>query len=114
MAELDIKEQIEQLGSEIVDGFKAKLGDLKLTAEESALVQRVSQRLASVAVYWPGASDEAKQTLAMQRDAALATLANLSVAKAIEAERLMREAVYESVAKALKMGLGLALTVIAA
>ncbi len=114
MPDMDIQQQIQQLGSQIVDSFKAKLGSLKLSAEESALIQRVSERLASIAVCLPGASDESKQTLAMQRDAALATLQNMAVAKAIEAEKLMREAVYESVAKALKMGLGLALTVIAA
>jgi len=110
----EISEQIQQLSSEIVDSFKARLGELKLTAEELVLIQRVAQRLASVAIHLPGADDATKIGLSMQRDAALATLQNLTVAKAIEAERLMREAVYESVAKALKIGLGLALTVVAA
>ncbi|MGE5609177.1 MAG: hypothetical protein ACM359_07975 [Bacillota bacterium] len=110
----DIRQQIQQLGNEIVDGFKAKIGELKLTTDELALIQRVAQRLAYVAMYLPGADEVTKGVLAMQRDAALATLQNMTVAKAVEAERMMREAIGEAVAKALQMGLGLALKVIAA
>ena len=110
----DIQKQIKDLGVQITADFLKKAGTLKLSPDEAALVARAAQRLAYVAIYLPGADQATHITLAIQRDAALATLANLSVTKAIQAEQIMRQSVFDAVARSLKIGMGLALSVLAA
>lgn len=110
----DIQNQIKELGAEIAAEFLKRVTEVKLAPDEIALMERAAQRLAYVAIHLPGANDTDKGLLTLQRDAALATLGNLSVTKAIQAEQIMRQAAFDAVAKALKMGLGLAVTVLAA
>ena len=114
MASYDINAHVAQLGQEILTAFKSRIGDVKLSADEMDLIQRASERLAFVSVYSLGASDTNKGLLTMQRDAALATLENIGIAKAIQAAAIMREVANEIASKAIKLGLGLLAAAIAA
>jgi hypothetical protein len=100
--------KIKAVAREIAQEFEMGLGNLKLSAAEGALVDRASERIAKCGILAIGATPAALRTLAIERDLSLATLANVGVAKAIDAENLMREVALRVILRFVKAGLAIA------
>lgn len=100
-------DNIAALGKQIASEFVVKLKDLKLSQAEQSLIDRAGQRLAAAAVLSPGAPREVQDRLAIDRDNAVAVMANVLAAKAIQAEQLIRQTAFEVLARSVQLALGL-------
>jgi hypothetical protein len=102
-------ENINELGKQIATEFVARLKGLRLTEAEQALVDRAAVRVSASAVLSPGAPKEVQDRLAMDRDNAIAVMANVLVAKSIQAEQLFRQTAFDVLTKAIQIAIGVAL-----
>ena len=106
-------ENVANIGKEISSEFLTRLQGLKLDATEQALVDRASHRLAAAAILSPGATPDVHERLKLDRDSAIAVMANLLAAKVVRAEQIIRQTAYDVIDKFIKIGIGLAATALA-
>jgi hypothetical protein len=109
-----IEAKLKGLAVEIATDFQKRIGNLNLTPEEIGLVQRASEVVAEASLASLIVGEADKKLLDIRRDAALATLQNITVGKQLTAEQAMRESVLSAIAKGIKIALGLAVAAITA
>jgi hypothetical protein len=98
---------------EIASRFKQRLGLLKPSPAELAIVEESSQTLARAAVYGAfDADEEQKKLWKVRRDLALSALENLGVAEGIRAARILQETVAEVLLEAIHVAIALAPAVV--
>lgn len=100
-------DNISRAGREIADRFLRRLATADLSAEDVAVVDRAATRLAAAAILAPGSTVDTFQLLVLDRDAALAALANLEAAKAIDADQLIRQTALDVILGAIRVGIGI-------
>lgn len=106
-------DQLKTLAQSIASDFLTSLkGAATLSPDEQQIVARCSETLAEAAAYAPGADADTQETLRIKAALAYATLGNLGVAHAIDAEAAMRAAVYNAIIKGLGVVLGAAVAAI--
>ena len=94
------------LQDEIEKYLGEALGQVKFTGEESQIIDRCQARLVAAVETIAEDPAGAKQHF----DAAVATMANLSVAKGIQAEKIAKQTIAKTLAALAKYAFGLALT----
>ena len=102
---MDYSQQVKNLGKDIANEFVSGLKGLVPNAEESAIIFRTANRLAYASTQSIGASPEMLVGIKIGTDMDIATLANLAVAKQIDAITLARKSVESVVMKSVTLGL---------
>lgn len=104
-------ENIAELGRQIAAEFVNRLKDLRLSPAEQGLIDRASQRAAAAAILTPGAPAEVRDRLAIDRDNAIAVMANVLAAKVVQAEQIFRQTAFDVLVRAVRIAVGLAAAV---
>lgn len=103
--DVSLQNKIDQAAKEILVAFENRLRNLKLTEEDRPLVERASTTMAEVGIYSPFVDAETVKALKVKRDGAIAVLANISVAKSINAATLFQQTAYTVISSMLRIGI---------
>ncbi len=98
-----VRTQVAALGNDISTSFFAELKQLTPNDQEKAIIANAAQVLAAASILTIGADDATKSQWKQRSNFAIAELANLGVAAAIEAADAIRRVASQAVTKAVEI-----------
>lgn len=101
--ETGLRDQAKDLIAGVVADFKAGLGEMKPTAEQMGMIERAADTLVASAILGINAPEDRLERIKQRVADAHAVLANIKLAKEIDADRLIRASIQNRVAQALEI-----------